>query len=228
MKPSTLLLSLLLLMRQVWNCTACLWPAQPLSGTRTYAWQAEGTICPAFGVLRHITLAQRKLPVALQESIDPFRLYYSHEFGDHAGIGILGAADQVDHLGRSVAFYEDDGLSTQTIEGSGLLEVVDCPGRGRGLITRRTIQRGELVMARQPVLLLDLDVYTDLDRARWVELHHEAVAALPPGTRSMFWELNSIDRVDALTDRIRTNAFVVMISNKRYHAIIPEISVRVT
>ena len=226
MKLSGLLPSLLLLTDQVRDCTACLWAPRLLSAGWPYARQAEGTNCPAPGVLRRLTLGRKALPARLQKSLGSFHLYSSHEFGSHGGIGVLGTADQADYLGRLAAFYEEDAFSTQNTEEAGLLDVVNTPGRGRGLIATRTLQRGDVVMARRPVLLLDLDVYTDLDRAQWVEVHHEAVAALPLRTRSMFWQLDGAGQVDALTDRIRTNAFAVMVGDKAYHAVFPDISVR--
>lgn len=99
-KRPRLLLSLLLLMGQAWDCTPCSWQLRSLSDIGTNARQAAETIRPVSSVLRRLTL-ERELPERLQNSISSFNLYSSHEFEGHNGIGILAAADQVGYISKS-------------------------------------------------------------------------------------------------------------------------------
>lgn len=85
------------------------------------------------------------------------------------------------------------------------------PGKGIGLIARRTIRRNEVIMRNTPALLVQFGPHLDFPSSQRDDLYNKAVRLLPTSRRLEF--LRQIgDDVQAKVDK---NAFRLFINGKR-------------
>jgi hypothetical protein len=99
----------------------------------------------------------------------------------------------------------------------------EFPGKGRGLVANKTLQRGDQIFASTPILITDPDMHALSKPDRLALLHH-GVSTLPPTSQALFWELMGHSDDDPVDDRISTNNFEVMIDGIGQSALFPEIA----
>ena len=104
-------------------------------------------------------------------------------------------------------------------------DIRELPGRGRGLIAKRGIHRGDLIFAHTPVLAMNPTAF-ELEEKDRLSLGHKAVANLPEATQKLFLELHGHFGIeDQIDDRINTNAFELEIGEVGHHGVFPETAV---
>ncbi|KAL2165988.1 hypothetical protein VTG60DRAFT_3478 [Thermothelomyces hinnuleus] len=91
----------------------------------------------------------------------------------------------------------------------------EVPGKGSGLIANRTIRKGEVIMQRGPVLLIQSIPHIDLEPGRRLELYQAAVDRLPESMRSRFLRQTG----DTVYDKVEKNSFRVFLDGNRKHSI---------
>ncbi|KAL6710143.1 hypothetical protein ACN47E_009934 [Coniothyrium glycines] len=99
----------------------------------------------------------------------------------------------------------------------------DFPGKGRGLVANKTLQKGDQIFASTPVLITDPDMY-QLSEDERLALLYRGVETLPPASQARFWELLGHFNGDPVDDRINTNNFEVTIDGTSQSALFPEIA----
>lgn len=86
-------------------------------------------------------------------------------------------------------------------------------GKGMGVIATSFINRGELIMANTPSLMIDYGAFDDLEKEEYLALQAKAVDALPEGHREMFMRLSTHDEegdfsyLELVERVVNTNAF---------------------
>ena len=100
----------------------------------------------------------------------------------------------------------------------------EVSGKGAGLIANRTIRKGEIVMQRAPVLLIQSTPHLDLDPELREKLYQTAIDKLPEVTRERFLRQTG----DTIYDKIEKNSFRMFVNGDKKHslhlALFPEVS----
>lgn len=160
-----------------------------------------------------------------RNNTETFCAFSSSGFAGGRGISIVTTPDRIESLQHLPAFADADALSGINEQLSPAFEERELPGRGRGLIANKTLHRGDRIFAHTPILILDGEIFGDLEQEEWLELEHAAVNKLPLKTRAMFSALYGRPVTDPVSDRIDTNAFVLELNEVTYYAVFPETAV---
>lgn len=152
-------------------------------------------------------------------------VYTSPTFANGRGISILTTPDRAETVQRLPAFTDAEAMAGANSEPAPPFEERVLPGRGRGLIANKTLHRGDRIFAYSPILVLDEDAFDNLDQKDWIAMETAAVEKLPLATRQSFWELHGEPSVNAISDRIDTNAFEIEIGDSTQYIVVPEIAV---
>ncbi|POR34338.1 SET domain-containing protein 5 [Tolypocladium paradoxum] len=155
---------------------------------------------------------------------ETFCVFSSQAFADGRGISILTTPDRAEYIRRLPAFVEPDALSGANSHLSPPYEERELPGRGRGLIAKKTLHRGDQIFADTPILVGDEDALFGLEKNDWITLINRAVDELPPGSKEMFWNLYARPKSDPASDRFDTNAFAVGVEEHLQYVVFPEMS----
>ena len=163
----------------------------------------------------------------LSNGTDPFCAFTSHSFAAGRGISIVTTAERAEHFADLAAFATPGALLGINAQPSPPFEERELPGRGRGLIANTTILRGDRIFAHTPLVLLDGDLFEDLETPGWLELEKAAVRNLPALSRNKFYELFGQPVTHPVADKIDTNAFELELDDEDdlFYGVFPEIAV---
>ncbi|KAL4811625.1 hypothetical protein BDW67DRAFT_190101 [Aspergillus spinulosporus] len=100
------------------------------------------------------------------------------------------------------------------LDGGDIFDQREIPGKGIGLVAKRTLSRGELVIRELPVLVVHLDAGLAMPESTRLEMQRAAVDALPLRTKQTVWDLMGHLGGDPIEDRLETNAFGVAIGGQ--------------
>jgi len=104
-------------------------------------------------------------------------------------------------------------------------ELVDVPGKGKGVVAKRTIQPGEIIMLDYPVTITPTKFFNDLNPQRR-GLAGVAMAQLP--NPSLVLDLAHSDEgggIARVDDVIKTNAFGAEFASGQYMMLFPTVAV---
>ncbi|KAL7960285.1 SET domain-containing protein [Trichoderma compactum] len=184
--------------------------------------------CRYFGQhhLNAVSLTNSSSPWTSQgnchNSTETFCVFSSKAFAGGRGISILTSSDRVENLQQLPAFTDRNALSGVNEQPSPPFEEKELPGRGRGPIANKMLHRGDRIFAHTPILMLDSEIFGELETDQWLELEHAGVNNLPPKTKKVFSALYGSPVTDPVSDRIDTNAFVLDLHGVTYYAVFPE------
>lgn len=156
---------------------------------------------------------------------DPFCVFSNTDFASGRGISIVTTHAIAYAMLENDAFKNPDALEySNNFENPPFYEQV-FPGKGRGLVANKTLNRGDQIMSSTPILITDnLD---ELPESESLALWHRAVATLPAATREIFWGLAGRfpeGEADAHDDRITTNYFEIDVDGNSLSGLFPEIA----
>ncbi|KAI8931520.1 hypothetical protein NX059_011179 [Plenodomus lindquistii] len=154
---------------------------------------------------------------------EPYCVFSDQTFASGRGIFILTEKDFAYTMLEKPAFQNPDTLSRMNHYFNPPFTQHEFPGKGRGLIANKTLNRGDQIFASTPILITDPDAY-DLSTADRLALLHRGVATLPPSSQDRFWELMGHTSDDPIDDRINTNNFEVTIDGISQSALFPEMA----
>jgi len=105
--------------------------------------------------------------------------------------------------------------------------VKELPGKGKGVVAVRNIQRGEVIMIDPPVILLDEKVLDTVSAETRLNFLRESLHRLPEATQRKVLSLaRSTDDGEAIDVILNTNGFGMQTyDGSNYVGIMPEISV---
>jgi len=167
---------------------------------------------------------------------DAYCLYTSGSYNSHAGVSFVihretlpamvqfASDSEVTRAGRK---YLGDGSEAPGSDSDLAYVVKDLEGKGRGVIARRPIRRGEVFIVAFPAVVIDQELERSLE------------SDIPLRHRQRLYELafhQLVDKERALSlaastggnlyeDIMRTNGFGVTIGERKHSAIFPETAV---
>ncbi|KAI1454593.1 SET domain-containing protein [Annulohypoxylon moriforme] len=103
-------------------------------------------------------------------------------------------------------------------------EVIDVPGKGKGVIAKRRINRAEAIMADWASLIVDLNFPTSVKRAQGYRLLHLAIDQLSNPDLVLQLARSSSFSADIVEDVLRTNAFSYTLAGDSHMALYPKVS----
>lgn len=105
-------------------------------------------------------------------------------------------------------------------------EVVDIPGKGKGAIAARALQRGEKFMVDYAGLIADKSFPAKMKMDEGRKLLETAVDQLPRGKQIRELAMSTDTTTRVVEDLLRTNAFGMTVGGRDVMVLFPEISVR--
>ena len=156
---------------------------------------------------------------------DPLCVFSNTDFASGRGISIVTTYAAAYSMLENDAFANPDVLEYSNNYGNPPFYEKVFPGKGRGLVANRTLNRGDQIFSSTPLLVTD-DL-SDLPKSEQLALWHRAVATLPPASRELFWSLAGRfpeGEADAHDDRITTNYFEIEVDGNGLSGLFPEIA----
>lgn len=130
---------------------------------------------------------------------------------------------------NSIQILDDSGyIHTKSLTSSSAetgYRVVEIPGKGKGMVTTRRINRTEVIMADWAAVIVDLDFPTSVKRELGYHLLHRAADQLLDPDRVLELARSSAFSADIMEDVLRTNGFSYPLSGEPHMALYPSVSV---
>ncbi|KAH9892149.1 SET domain-containing protein [Xylariomycetidae sp. FL2044] len=139
------------------------------------------------------------------------------------------AADSIDILDDAGYTHTRNLATTDNGSGGGggggpVVEMIDVPGKGKGVIAKRDISRAEVIMADWASIILDLSFPTSVKRTKGYHLLHVAADQLADPDRVLQLGRTSTTSADIVEDVLRTNAFSFPLAGEKHMALYPDVS----
>ncbi|KAI0879791.1 SET domain-containing protein [Annulohypoxylon maeteangense] len=131
------------------------------------------------------------------------------------------AADSIEILNDSGYTHTKSFADSDT---DAAFEVIDIPGKGKGVIARRRINRAEAIMADWASMIVDLNFPTSVKRIRGYRLLHLAADQLSDPDLVLQLARSSSFSADIVEDVLRTNAFSYTLAGDSHMALYPKVS----
>jgi hypothetical protein len=106
-------------------------------------------------------------------------------FSAGRGIAVITTAEIIGNL-LSRAYHGQDTVINTTVS---LFEERETSGKGIGLLGKRDMKRGDLILSEQPSLLVHLDAVAGTAEIERLGMQRAAVTALPPKTSAQILAL---------------------------------------
>lgn len=146
-------------------------------------------------------------------------LFTAADFRNGHGLSLVTAATTASHL-ISLGAFADWPSSPAAVQHDGLgpaYEIVPVEGRGKGVVARRRIRRGEIVMVDVPAVLIGTAFLVDTKPHHRRRLLKQAINQLPEETRTRVYALYRSDsqyEVDAI---LGPNSHTVILAGQETH-----------
>ena len=147
--------------------------------------------------------------LASNQSADEFCLYTSSTFANDRGISVWVTPETASRLLHMPAFADPEALADVNVPQNLPFVQTQIPGRGSGLISNRTLHRGDRILSNTPLYIVDETVYADFDLQKRAPLQRKGVHRLPRNSTQAFLDLWGHWGGDHVDDVINTNSFAV-------------------
>ncbi|KAF2641184.1 SET domain-containing protein [Massarina eburnea CBS 473.64] len=158
-----------------------------------------------------------------ENTTEPVCVFSNQEFAGGRGIFIVTTGSLAYKMLNKAAFTDPTSLSRINHHDNPSFVEHEFPGKGRGLIANKTLNRGDQIFASTPLVISHPGSY-DLVEAERLRLAHRGVDSLPSASKAKFWKLLDHFKGDPVDDRINTNAFDIEIDGVSQFAVLPEIA----
>ncbi|KAH8679046.1 hypothetical protein BGZ60DRAFT_428853 [Tricladium varicosporioides] len=155
-----------------------------------------------------------------EEQLKEYCIYTSSNFRNGRGISLLTTS----FTAVTISFSSGFSLHPQIYPTptSNTYYETSLPGRGKGLISNGTFQRGDLIQSSTPVLIIDEETFDILEDEERFAFQRKAIDALPVATRDLFYGLAGHFGIDKVEDIIRTNTFGAHFEGRMHGVVVPE------
>ncbi|PVH95646.1 SET domain-containing protein [Periconia macrospinosa] len=155
---------------------------------------------------------------------EPVCVFTDQSFADGRGIFIVTTSKLAHQMLKKPAFADPKNALNRINKHSNPPFIqYEFPGKGRGLVANKTLNRGDQIFASTPLLITNPVSYEILETER-LRLAHRGVDTLPPSSKASFWALLDHFKGDPVDDRINTNAFEIEIDGVSQYGVLPEIA----
>ncbi|GAB0138347.1 hypothetical protein EsDP_00006583 [Epichloe bromicola] len=191
---------------------------QPHSPAPLHVSYVDKASCPADGQAARIFKIKDEADAAKQACTDRYSIYTDAHFWGERGISFV----TTESVFRSAVSEGLDRHYRRDAAGSAVARDAFAERRmdgekGVGLVARRALPRGELLIWEPPTLVVHLDARRHVpDQAR-LRMQRAAVEALPLEARSETLRLMGHWGGDEIEDRLRTNSFTISLGEPMDH-----------
>lgn len=154
---------------------------------------------------------------------EPVCVFSDQNFAGGRGIFIVATSKLAHQMLKKPAFADPNALSRINQHDNPPFVHHEFPGKGRGLVANKTLNRGDQIFASTPLLITNPVSY-ELTEAERLRLAHRGVDTLPTESKAKFWALLDHFKGDPVDDRINTNAFEIEIDAVGQYGVLPEIA----
>lgn len=150
-------------------------------------------------------------------------VYTNSTFSNGRGISIFTLPKIAEHFAKLLPFQDPTALDGINSRG-GSWYTEELPGKGTGLIADRILERGDLITAYTPVLLVYMDkVLSTRDREIFLRI---AIDQLPSASREAYLSLSTIygNPTVIAQDVLKANNFEIQVRREMHLAVFPETS----
>lgn len=164
-----------------------------------------------------------------EEARNGYCVYTSTLFGNGRGISIIATSKQIADLVEGVSTFKlpNTAESFRPLEGAMHKQYQkEVPGKGVGVFTNATLNRGDYLAGYLPIMMLQDDFMQFANIADQDLLIKIAVERLPKKTQDLFNALLGSFPGDPYLSKIQTNAFQAFAGNAKDHfwGVLPESS----
>ncbi|KAL2065207.1 hypothetical protein VTL71DRAFT_2876 [Oculimacula yallundae] len=128
----------------------------------------------------------------------------------------------------SIAPYVRDAMlrfpPSENIDNNGLFYEMSLPGRGIGLISNHTFQKGDSILTTTPLFMVQESAMSDLVEADRYRLQQLSISSLPPQSSELYHSLAGHFGGDKIEDVVLTNAFSARLGDVKegFGIVVPE------
>lgn len=158
-----------------------------------------------------------------ENQTEPVCVFSDQSFAGGRGIYIVTTAPLAYQMLKKPAFTDPAALDRINRHANPPFETREFPGKGRGLVANKTLNRGDQIFASTPLVITNPLSYNLVEPER-LRLAYRGVESLPPASEKLFWALLDHFKGDPVDDRINTNAFEIEIDGVGQYAVLPEIA----
>lgn len=160
----------------------------------------------------------------IAESPQNHCVYTSTKFANGRGVSVLATKPVAKHFESLSSFAQPEKFGNVHDFSAAPWEVKEIPGKGKGLFATKEINRGEVLLANFPVLVLNVEAF-QFDFYHQYKYLHIAVDQLPPATQEIVMGLAAYNPGDPIMEVLNTNAFAAEFDGAPHFMLYPETSV---
>jgi len=162
-----------------------------------------------------------------------FCVYSDATFADHRGISVITTADRAQYFLQRKGFTKPEvnrGVN-QDLEQDRLpvYEVVAIPGKDMGVVAKKPLNRGDLIMSNTASIMVDYGAFEVLSAPDILKLQSTGLDYLPLKHRARLLNLSTHDQVEGYDKRVEkilaTNAFDIELDDEEednFYVVFPE------
>ncbi|KAK5988286.1 SET domain-containing 5-like protein [Cladobotryum mycophilum] len=180
--------------------------------------QQKAPTCPVRQLQQDVQDAHNKSPFTFKTQMcaNKYCVYTDERFWGGRGISFVTTADAIktpvtQGLERH---YRKEVVARVAIDPFEQREIV---GKGIGLVAKRFLEKGELIIWEPPSLMVHLDMRDDVPEEQRLAMQRAAVDALPLKAKSETLGLMGHWGGDPIEDRLDTNSFTVTLEKRMDH-----------
>ncbi|KAF1953673.1 SET domain-containing protein [Byssothecium circinans] len=158
-----------------------------------------------------------------EKTTEPVCVFSSQKFAGDRGVFIVSTSTLAYKMLNKPAFSDPEALNRVNHHENPPFVEHEFPGKGRGLVANKTLNRGDQIFASTPLVITNPVSYELIEKER-LRLAHRGVDTLPDESKAKFWKLLDHFKGDPVDDRINTNAFDIEIDGISQYAVLPEIA----
>ncbi|KAH8687195.1 hypothetical protein BGZ60DRAFT_521860 [Tricladium varicosporioides] len=152
---------------------------------------------------------------------DSYCVYISESFANGRGISFFTTPKIAKKIIKTPAFTQPNIHSDVNDFSDAPWEIKWVPGRGNGLFAKRTLNRGDLILANTPLGVYNSDAFM-MDFQRGYEFLRKTYDQLPDESRKIFMKTATHNPGDPVMERINTNAFAGEFEGEQHFFLYPE------
>jgi hypothetical protein len=164
-------------------------------------------------------------PYCVTGSERQYCVHTTHHFRASQGLSIIATPRAAEAASRT---FEYARKSPYYAHKNHRYEVQDVPGKGKGLVAKRTIKRGSTIMLDSPRIISSSQLPFHVGPVEGIDLFNTAVERLPTAGKELVMSLDKSSGGTGVDDVLKTNSFACQINDDgvedSYLCLFPEVA----
>lgn len=156
----------------------------------------------------------------------PYCVFTNAHFQGPNGVSLITTPESIESTLDSLESTFATPFQRVESAGGPTYEVLDIPGKGKGAVATRAIQRGEKLMIDYAGIIADKTFPSKMKMEQGRKLLETAVDQLPRGEQILELAMSTDTKTRVVEDLLRTNAFGLTVGGRDVMVLFPEISAR--